>query len=109
MKLIIEVDLEQVPNIADAALLISQAFLEWAKATNRTNLAALVDQKYNWMPQYNVGLVAEAANASDRDLETARIQARIAVTDSKFDTNAWGKQLMADNPGRYTTTHSAER
>lgn len=101
MKLIIEVDLEQVPNIAHAAVLISEAMLEWTKATGQTNLAALVERKYNWMPQYNVGLVAEAANSED--IENALIQVRVAVTDSKFDTSPWGKQLMADNPERYTT------
>ena len=107
MKLIIEVDLEQVPNIADAMLLVSQSMMEWFKATGKQDLAALVTQKYNWMPQYNVGLIAEAVEAANP--EHGRVQARIAVTDSKFDTSQWGKELISNNPGRYTAEYFTSR
>lgn len=94
MKLIIEADLKNRPTLPQVMITINEAMQAWYQGTSKSDLAEMVERKYNWLDKYNVGLLAEGTNVDDEETFL-----RVAVTDSTFDTSQWGKDLVASIPG----------
>lgn len=93
MKLVIELDVNEIPTMEKATELVRQALTALTRDLRGERLENLVEAKCNWCPQ-EVTLLAEC-RASDG---ASPIMARVGVSPRDFDTTCWGENMINAGP-----------